>query len=113
MWDRFQITESEILAGRATDNLRSALRVWVDSARTQLVRGLPLVQLTPRWLARDIQLFARGGLAILNNIARSNFNVWDQPIEVAKNQKLKLLLHSILFPRSIHVSDRILPRKTA
>jgi len=113
MWDRFQITESEILAGRATDSLRSALRVWVDSARTQLVCGLPLVQLTPRWLARDIQLFARGGLAILNNIARSNFNVWDQRIEVAKNQKLKLLLHSILFPRSIHVSDRILPRKTA
>ena len=112
-WDRFQITESEILAGRATDNLRFALRDWVDSARTQLIRGLPLVQLTPRWLARDIQLFARGGLAILNNIASSNFDVWDQHIEVSKNQKLKLLLRSILFPRSIHVSARTLPRKTA
>lgn len=111
--DRYQITESEILAGRATDNLRFALRDWADSARTQLVRGLPLVQLTPRWLARDIQLFARGGLAILNNIASSNFNVWDRPIEVSKNQKLRLLLRSILFPRSIHVSDRTFPRKTA
>ena len=112
-WNQFQITESEILAGRATDNLRLALRDWVDLARTQLVSGLPLVQLTPRWLARDIQLFARGGLTILDNIARSNFNVWDQSIEVSKNQKLKLLLRSILFPRSIHVSDRTHARKTA
>ena len=112
IWDRFQITETEILRGRVSDNLRIALQVWVDSARTLLVRGLPLVQLTPRWLARDIQLFARGGLEILNNICRSNFNVWDQPIEVSKNQKLKLLVRAILFPRSIHVGDRTLPRNT-
>lgn len=110
IWERLQISESEILAGRVTDNLRFALKEWVDSARAHLLRGLPLVRLTPRWLARDIQLFARGGLTILNNIERSNFNVWDRPIEVSKKQKLVLLLRATLSPRSIHVADRTRPQ---
>ena len=105
LWNRFQVTESEILAGKASDNLRYALKVWVDLARTCLVSGLPLVQYTPRWLARDIQLFARGGLTILNNIARADFNVWDQPIEVSKKQKLALLVRAILAPRSMQVAE--------
>ncbi len=109
LWQRFQLTESEILAGQATDNLRFALKAWVELARTQLVSGLPLVQLTPRWLARDIQLFARGGLAILNNIARVNYDVWSRPIEVSKRQKLALLLHSVLSPRSIQVAELARP----
>lgn len=105
LWRRFQLSESEILAGQATDNLRLALKGWVELARTQLVSGLPLVQSTPRWLARDIQLFARGGLAILNNIARANYDVWSRPIQVSKRQKLALLLRSVLSPRSIQVAD--------
>ncbi len=109
VWQRFQLSESEILAGHATDNLRFALKGWVELARTQLVRGLPLVQLTPRWLARDIQLFARGGLALLNNIARVNYDVWSRPIEVSKRQKLALLLRSVFSPRSIQVADLACP----
>lgn len=105
IWERFQISESDILAGRGTDNLRFAIKDWVDSARTHLVRGLPLVRMTPRWLARDIQLFARGGLTILDNIRRSDFNVWNQHIEVSKKQKLVLMLCAIISPRSIHVAD--------
>ena len=110
LWNRFQLTESEILAGNATDNLRFALKVWVELARTQLVSGLPLVHFTPRWLARDIQLFVRGGLAILNNIARANYNVWSEPIEVSKRQKIALLLRSVLSPRSVQVADLACPR---
>ena len=110
LWQRFQVTEPEILAGQSTGNLRYALKVWVDLARTCLVSGLPLVKITPRWLARDIQLFTRGGLTILNNIARSDYNVWDQPIQVSKKQKLSLLVRAILFPRSIHVTQLVCPQ---
>jgi len=110
LWERFQVTESEVLAGERTDNLCLALKVWVELARTSLVSGLPLVKLTPRWLARDIQLFVRGGLSILDNIARADFNVWDQPITVSKKQKLALLVRAILRPRSIQVTELARPR---
>jgi len=108
--ERFQITELEILEGKPTEKLRLALKVWVELARTSLVSGLPLVKLTPRWLARDIQLFVRGGLSILDSIARADFNVWDQPITVSKKQKLALLVRAVLSPRSMKVSELARPR---
>jgi phytoene/squalene synthetase len=107
---RFQITESEVLAGMRTENLCLALKVWIELARTSLVGGLPLVKLTPRWLARDIQLFVRGGLSILDNIARADFNVWEEPITVSKKQKLALLVRAALSPRSLQVSELARPR---
>lgn len=110
LWARFQITELELLAGKRSDNLCLALKVWVELARTSLVSGLPLVKLTPRWLARDIQLFVRGGLSILDNIARANFNVWDKPINVSKKQKLALLMRAMISPRSIQVTELASPR---
>ena len=113
LWQRFQLTENEILAGQCTEPLRYALKVWVGLARTSLVSGLPLVNRTPRWLARDIQLFTRGGLTILDNIAKANFDVWTKPIEVSKKQKLVLLMRAILFPRSLHVSELSCPRGSA
>ncbi len=110
LWNRFQLTEREILAGTRSDALRFALKVWVDLARTCLVGGLPLVKQTPRWLARDIQLFARGGLTILNNIALANFDVWTHPIEVTKKQKAALLLRAMFSPRSTQVAELSRPR---
>ena len=96
-----------ILQGTKSAPLQNALRDWVYYARDHLVQGLPLVQQVPRWLARDVQLFVRGGLAILENIERAGFDVWNHPIEVTKAQKLMLLGKSILFPRSIQTGKRM------
>jgi squalene synthase HpnC len=98
-WAEQGVTESEILSGNVTDSMRGALRSWVANARSHLIAGLPLVTLTPLWLARDIQLFARGGLTILNNIEKSGFDVWTSPIEVTKFQKIALLARAIVSPR--------------
>jgi len=111
LWQRFELTEAEILAGQPTENLRFALKVWVDLARTSLVSGLPLVRQTPRWLARDIQLFVRGGLNILDNIAKANFDVWTRPIEVSTKQKVALLLRAMFSPRSLRVAELSSPEK--
>ena len=106
-WAHYSILEEEILRGKRTVSQQSALRDWVHYARNYLIQGLPLVQQVPRWLARDIQLFVRGGLALLENIERSEFDVWQKPIEVTKSQKLILLFQSILFPRSIRTSKSL------
>lgn len=100
-WAQHSISEEEILSGTKTVSQQNALRDWVHFARAHLIGGLPLVRRVPRWLARDIQLFARGGLALLENIERKQFDVWNSPIEVSKAQKLRLLFQSILFPRSV------------
>jgi squalene synthase HpnC len=100
-WTPYSISQDDILQGTKSAPLQNALRDWVYYAREHLVQGLPLVEQVPRWLARDVQLFVRGGLTILENIERAGFDVWNRPIEVTKSQKLMLLGKSILFPRSI------------
>ena len=106
-WTPYSISQQDILQGTKSAPLQNALRDWVYYARDHLVQGLPLVQQVPRWLARDVQLFVRGGLAILENIERAGFDVWNHPIEVTKAQKLMLLGKSILFPRSIQTGKRM------
>jgi squalene synthase HpnC len=98
-WQQHHLAEADILSGKASESMRAALRDWVASARNHLIAGLPLVTMTPLWLARDVQLFARGGLTILDNIEKSGFDVWSSPIEVSKLQKFALLARAIASPR--------------
>jgi len=103
-WAQYQITENEILAGNASCNLVRAMQDWVRTAQSHLIVGLPLVKHVPRWLARDVQLSARGGLTVLDNISKVGFDVWTQPIEVTRKQKVRLLLQAILRPRSLKLT---------
>lgn len=104
------IVQQDIADGTKIEALKQCLSEWCTEARTHLVRGLPLVTTTPRWLARDVQLFVRGGLAILDNLARSQFDAWNRQITVTKSQKLTLLIRSMLAPRSTQTGHwRIVP----
>lgn len=103
-WADHAISEADLLRGECSKPLLNAMRDWVAVARGYLIGGLPLVKVVPAWLSRDIQLFARGGLTILDNIERSGFDVWTRPIQVSKGQKVKLLMQSLLFPRSTQVA---------
>jgi squalene synthase HpnC len=100
-WLRHGLSECDILSPQPDDRLKSALQELVLTARSHLMSGLPLTRQVPRWLARDIQLFARGGLTILRNIELAGCDVWSKPIEVTKSQKLALLFQAILRPRSL------------
>lgn len=102
-WSKFAIDEAIILSAKPHDNLKQALKHWCGHAHRLLVDGMPLVQTVPIWLARDLQLFVRGGLRILEEIRRSDYDVWSREIEVSRKTKLYLLLRAALFPRSIRV----------
>lgn len=98
---RHGISQQEIETGANIEALKQCLGEWCFYARTYLVGGLPLVTRTPRWLARDVQLFVRGGLAIIDNLARVNFDAWNNQLTVSKSQKVSLLIRSMLAPRSL------------
>jgi squalene synthase HpnC len=95
------ITESDLLQGLHGPHWNEALHAWVDSARELLISGAPLVQFGPRWFARSIQLFLRGGLTILDNIAAQSFDVWHHSITVSQTQKLRCMLDACLRPRGL------------
>ncbi len=71
LYKRFGVTEEIILQRKSTSGLRSALQAWVTESRLHFLRGWSLWENVPKWLARDIHLFAGGGLAICDAIAHN------------------------------------------
>ena len=100
------IDPEELLRGESQPHWQNALATWASTAVTLLCDGAPLVEQGPRWFARSVQLFARGGLTILDNLATHQFDVWNQSITVRSSQKLKLVWDAFLRARSTQWSRR-------
>ncbi len=75
------------------------MRFEVDRAREFLQAGMPLIPRLPGRLQVDIELFARGGLKILERIEGIGYRVWDKRPVVTKFDALKLLLGCLLRKR--------------
>jgi squalene synthase HpnC len=73
-------------------NFRRVMKGLVADARDRFHAGEPLVESVPRILRKDISLFIRGGLTILDEIERIQFNVWETRPTLSKWTKLRLLL---------------------
>ena len=56
-------------------NFADLLAYLVERTRDLFFRGYPLVDLMPADVRPDIELFVRGGLAILGKIERQHYNV--------------------------------------
>ena len=107
-WNQFQIDEATILSRVPTAALEYTLLHWCNDVAPFLERGWPLTERVPSWLARDVRLFASGGLMILAKIAAVHGDVWTKRPEVGKWFKLHLLLRALLTsktPRRVSYLD--------
>jgi squalene synthase HpnC len=104
--DRFQFGygEADLEARRYTEAFVELLRFEVDRTRDLFYRGLPLLDRLPVEVQPDIELFVRGGLAILRKIERCRYNVWAARPKLAKWEKAALIsgllmrkFHALLF----------------
>ncbi len=89
--ERFGYSDTD-LAGRVTNQAFLDLMAFeVRRAREFLIAGLPLIPVLPRKLRMDIDLFARGGLCILQKIEAQGYRVWTQRPKVSKSDVAQLL----------------------
>jgi squalene synthase HpnC len=88
---RFGVTEADLLARRATPGFVELMRFEVDRARELFHRGAPLMPSLPPDVRPDVELFQRGGLAILRQIERDGYNVLTLRPALAKWEKAALL----------------------
>lgn len=94
--ERFGVSMEDLRRSRATPRFIDLLRFEVDRARELLLRGWPLVRRIPRALAVDVDLFTRGGLAILDRIERQGFDVLRARPSLSKLAKVGLLVRAFL-----------------
>lgn len=94
-WQAHGVTEEMLLLRQPTSGLQNLLAAWVADTRVMFEAGRPLVDRVPRWLATDIDLFIRGGVAVLDAIEQQRFDVWTKRPKISKLQKLCLLASSL------------------
>jgi squalene synthase HpnC len=88
---QFGYTDEDLRARHFNSAFEELMRFQVERTRELFERGLPLVERVPQIVRIDIELFIRGGQAILRKIERQNYNVWRQRPALARWDKVTLL----------------------
>jgi squalene synthase HpnC len=92
--DRFEYRPADWDAGRMTPAFAELMRFEVDRTQTFFDRGKPLIGMVPKRLSIDLDLFIRGGEAVLSAIRRQRFDVWAARPRISKVRKFGLLLRA-------------------
>jgi squalene synthase HpnC len=108
-YERFGVRRADFDRRASTPQFVELLQFEVARARDWLRQGLPLVEHLPGRLQMDIDLFAHGGLKILDRIERIGYRVWETRPVVSKFDVLGLVLAALLRG----VQRRTFPRRTA
>ncbi|MFL5330753.1 MAG: squalene synthase HpnC [Gemmataceae bacterium] len=93
--DRFGFSDDDLQARRCMPAFRELMRLEVDRTRAMFHEGMPLVGLMPKNLRAQIELFARGGLAILHKIERQGYDVFTRRPKLAKWEKGLLVVRTL------------------
>lgn len=92
---RLGVDEAVIAERRATPGFRALLRQEIAFTRALLKVGRQLIPAVPFSLAVDVDLFTRGGEAILREIEKHDCDVLSRRPEVGRGRKALLLVQAI------------------
>jgi squalene synthase HpnC len=93
---RFGYTEADLQNRRYTPDFAELMCFEVERTRDLFYRGVPLVERLAPEIRPDVELFIRGGLAVLRKIERCRYNVWAARPALAKWEKAALLGATVL-----------------
>jgi squalene synthase HpnC len=94
--ERFGVAEGQIEGRVFTPEFRAMMNALVDRTRNMLQEGAPLIGMVDPELQVTIDLFRKGGEAILDGIAAQDYDVLRGRPVVTKRKKLLLLLGAVL-----------------
>lgn len=90
------VDEQDVLQLRHSPEFASVMAEAVRYARGLFEKGLPLIPKLDARLSLDIELFSRGGIAILDKIESTGYRVLEARPKIEKNEKLWLLCSTLL-----------------
>ncbi len=91
----FGVNEEDLAMPIANQQVRELMRFEVERTREFFARGLPLVGMVAGRARFDIDLFNRGGIAILDAIARQGYDVLARRPKISRIGKVGLLLAAL------------------
>ncbi|MBM3262663.1 MAG: squalene synthase HpnC [candidate division Zixibacteria bacterium] len=90
--DRFGYSEADLFDRRFDDRFAALMKFEVERARALFRTGFDLCPLVDRHVRLDIELFGRGGVAVLDRISRQGYDVLSRRPSLSKTDKLGLTL---------------------
>lgn len=94
--DKHGVTFAQIEAREDSPAFRAAMADAVAAARDLFHKGLPLARMVDGRLSLDLELFSRGGLKILDKIARQRFDVLRRRPKISKTERAGVLLSALV-----------------
>jgi squalene synthase HpnC/squalene synthase HpnD len=95
------VSEDDIVARRFSDNYVSLMKDLIAQTRSLFEEGLPLAQQVEGKLRLDLEMFSRGGIAVLDAIESTGYNTLHRRPVISKTKQVTLLgrvLIGQLFP---------------
>src|SRR5690606_6966218 len=90
-----ELLEADLNRGQTGEIVKKAVADLVHRAQLLFEQGLPLADTLDRRLAIDIELFSRGGMAILEKIRRQDYDPIRSRPRVGKAERVGLLLRVV------------------
>jgi squalene synthase HpnC/squalene synthase HpnD len=89
------LTEDDILARRFDARYVSLMKELIARTRVFFQQGIPLAGRVDSALRVDIEMFSRGGLAVLDSIEAMGYNTLQHRPSISKSRQLRLLTRAL------------------
>jgi squalene synthase HpnC/squalene synthase HpnD len=90
------LTEADIVERRFGERYASLMKDLIGRTRALFAAGMPLVDSVVGSLRVDIEMFSRGGLAILDAIERSGYDTLNRRPSLTKWSQIRLLTRALV-----------------
>lgn len=91
----YGLGEEDIAAGRFDQRFRELMRELVARTRRFFQQGLPLAALVSPELSVDIELFSRGGMAVIDAIEAGGYDTLSRRPVVRRSTQMRLLARAL------------------
>ncbi len=90
------VTESDIVGKKFSERYASLMKELIARTREMFEEGLPLSKMVQGKLRVDLEMFSRGGLAVLDAIETMGYDTLNQRPKVSKGKQVRLLGRAIV-----------------
>ena len=90
-----ELLRQDLKSRVAGPGFRAVMRELVDDTQSLFLKGLPLAKMVNRRLAVDLELFSRGGMAILKKIRRQDYDTIRERPKLGKSRRLALFASAV------------------
>jgi squalene synthase HpnC len=97
------LSEADIVERRFDDRYPRLMKDLISRTRVLFAEGMPLAKIVDARLSVDLEMFSRGGLAVLEAIEASGYNTLHHRPSISKAKQARLLSRSLL----AHLTNKI------